>query len=158
MRCRLPSSANNRALRSSRCRRVAWFGILALILNGLIPAGFMPSAVSDSGWPVAVCHSGLPEGALGAGTHAAGHAHGNLQNGSDGHSSTDDTFHQSAASTPYCALGSALDGPSLEFGEVTLTVAWNSAAPPGLTLKTPDLRSDARTYWSRAPPQHSIQS
>ena len=47
-----------------------------LLLRAMIPAGFMPAAIG-AGFPLQVCPSGLPDGALArlAGEHAAHHHH-----------------------------------------------------------------------------------
>jgi len=42
-------------------RAVVLLTFVSLACKFLIPVGYMPAAISD-GWPVRMCHSGLPEG------------------------------------------------------------------------------------------------
>ena len=68
---------------------------IALILQSLAPAGYMPGSLS-AGWPVVLCPEGLPAGFL---EHP--HSHHNHDNAS----ATDE-------SVQYCPLGSAIDKTS----------------------------------------------
>ena len=117
---------------------------LALAVQSLFPAGYMPASLAD-GWPVMLCPDGLPPDFLPTSGHHHGahHDHGD-EAGGDPRASDD------------CALGKALQGQALPAPAAVLPPSdpvTDIAAPPR-TLSIPRRPETARR--ARAPPAASL--
>jgi len=143
----------------SRTLRPQIFLALAatLLLRAMIPAGFMPAAIG-AGFPLQVCPSGLPDGALQrlAGAHAnhdhndhhghqGHHAHHDQHGHGDGH----DGGH--AYSAEQCPIAHLLAAAALP---VSLLPAPPILPAPPVTAPAPRHQAAARVhpYHPRGPP------
>lgn len=125
---------------------------VTLLLRAMIPAGFMPAAIGG-GFPLQVCPSGLPDGALArlAGEHG-GHSHhghhGHHANHAN-HGGHDDGGHAySAEQCPIAHLIAAAALPALA------GAALPAAASPAFPVLAPRPPAAVRVhhYRSRGPP------
>ncbi|WP_405227873.1 hypothetical protein [Lentisalinibacter sediminis] len=122
-----------------------------LLLRAIIPAGFMPAAIG-AGFPLQVCPSGLPDGALTrlAGEHAAHHHHGHHghHDAGDGGNGGNGGHVYSAEQCPIAHLIAA----------AALPVSAGPAVPvlpaPAIAVPAPRHPATARVhqYRSRGPP------
>lgn len=99
----------------NRCRGRQRFGqrlaarlaLLAMVLNLVSPAGFMPTSIGDSGW-LMICPEGLPAGAF---ETPHDHHHHDHHHDSSGDSGGGESVLDSGPD--HCSLGSALSAGSL---------------------------------------------
>jgi hypothetical protein len=96
---------------------------IGLLLQGLVPAGYMPAPLEQGGWLVQLCPDGLPRSLLASAPagNDGGHAHhGNHDAAAGAHGSGD--------ARDYCPVGSAFDTVAVG---VLATHYDRAAIPPG---------------------------
>ena len=113
-------------------RAVLIFTFVSLACKFLIPVGFMPAAISE-GWPVRMCHTGLPEGLF---SHD-GHRHE--------HNSNDDLRLEN------CTLGASISAAAITIEHARQVPQFHEAPT---TVDTARLSIDTivLVFRSRAPP------
>jgi len=122
-----------------------------LLLRAMIPAGFMPAAIG-AGFPLQVCPSGLPDGALArlAGEHAGHHHHAHHgHHEADGENRSGDGGH--AYSAEQCPIAHLIAAAALP---VSAAPALPALPAPAIVSPTPQHPAAARVhhYRSRGPP------
>ena len=131
---------------TTRKNRRHWLAAvcLALAVQSLFPAGYMPASLAD-GWPVMLCPDGLPADFLPTSGHHHGAHHDHGDEAGDDPRASDD-----------CALGKALQGQALPAPAALLPAAdpvTDIAAPPRTVRIT---RRPETTRRARAPPTASL--
>jgi hypothetical protein len=117
-------------------RAVLLVTYMSLACKFLIPVGYMPAAVSD-GWPVRMCHSGLPEGLF---SHDGAHHE---------HSKKDDLRWEN------CSLGALVSAAAVT-SEHALQVPYLGEAPTPSAHVRKSIDSTVFVFHSRAPPTSTI--
>lgn len=119
----------------------------ALLLRAMIPAGFMPAAIG-AGFPLQVCPSGLPGGALQRLAGAAGHDHHHHHHHNHEHHTGGDG---AAYTAEQCPIGHLLAAAAIP---VTLDFSVPRPAAPAIVGAAPSWQPvPHRVHWRpRAPP------
>ena len=132
-------------------RRSRWlFAVcLALAVQSLYPAGYMPASLA-SGWPIMLCPDGLPTGFLDSGDHHSGaHHHGATHDHRDGGG-------DEPTASDGCALGKALQAQAMLPSPVDVGLGGTQSDAVGPPTTHRVTRRPEKGHRARAPPTSSL--
>jgi len=149
--------------------------LLSLSLRVMVPAGFMPAALSAGG-PFVICPDGLPNfqavisqvlGQAAAQSQAEGHAHHGTDHsdphaghhGGSGaipaldHSQHDDTLSHSDSGVRFCPIGSVFSAAAMPAAEGLLHLVWLPASFVWTEFSDSFISATPSLYLARGPPR-----
>jgi hypothetical protein len=139
---------SRRASKRSAPRALVLATVTALLLQALVPAGFMPVSVSD-GWPLALCPDRLAPNAVQAllGERGGHHHH----HGMSGATASEDG-QPASPKVEQCELGAAAPGAGIPAHAVIELPEFQSLSDYARSDQQPRVQRQFSSFRSRAPP------